>query len=149
MPVGEICNREVVFTPRNTPVIDAAKLMRRRHVGTLVVVDQADGRPAPAGIVTDRDLAIGVLAAEVDPSTLSVGDVMGGELITAGETMGIFEVIQLMRYKGVRRIPVVDGKGGLVGIVASDDLLRILGEEITELAKVISREQQRERRIRR
>ncbi len=149
MPVGEICNREVVFTPRNTPVIDAAKLMRRRHVGTLVVVDQADGRPAPAGIVTDQDLAIGVLAAEVDPSTLSVGDVMGGELITAGETMGIFEVIQLMRYKGVRRIPVVDGKGGLVGIVASDDLLRILGEEITELAKVISREQQRERRIRR
>ncbi len=64
MPVGEICNREVVFAARTTTIVEAAQLMRRYHVGDLVVVDEVEGRRVPVGMVTDRDLVVEVLARE-------------------------------------------------------------------------------------
>jgi CBS domain-containing protein len=144
MPIGEICNREVVFATRDTSILEAAQLMRRHHVGDLVVVDEKNGKRIPVGIVTDRDIVIEVIAKEADINSLTAGDIMGPELVTAREAEGVFEAIQLMRLKGVRRMPVVDPHGGLVGIISVDDLVELLAEEMNELAKLISREQVRE-----
>lgn len=144
MPIGEICNREVVFATRDTSILEAAQLMRRHHVGDLIVVDEKNGKRIPAGIVTDRDIVIEVIAKEADINSLTAGDIMGPELVTTREADGVFETIQLMRLKGVRRMPVVDPHGGLVGIVSVDDLVELLAEEMNELAKLISREQVRE-----
>lgn len=144
MPIGEICNREVVFATRDTSILEAAQLMRRHHVGDLVVVDEKNGKRIPVGIVTDRDIVIEVIAKEADINSLTAGDIMGPELVMAREAEGVFETIQLMRLKGVRRMPVVDSQGGLVGIVSVDDLVELLAEEMNELAKLISREQVRE-----
>lgn len=144
MPIGEICNRGVVFATRDTSILETAQLMRRHHVGDLVVVDEKNGKRIPVGIVTDRDIVIEVIAKEADINSLTAGDIMGPELVTAREAEGVFETIQLMRLKGVRRMPVVDTQGGLVGIVSVDDLVELLAEEMNELAKLISREQVRE-----
>ncbi|OYW25796.1 MAG: histidine kinase, partial [Hydrogenophilales bacterium 12-63-5] len=70
MPIGEICNREVVIAEKTLPVIEAARLMRTHHVGDLVVVEQREGRRHPVGIVTDRDIVVEVVAAGVNPDTL-------------------------------------------------------------------------------
>jgi len=148
MAIGEICNREVVFARRDNTVKEAAQLMREYHVGDLVVVDQSDGRQVPCGIVTDRDIVVGVVAKGLEPDALRVGDVMGAELVLARETDGVSETIELMRSKGVRRVPIVDARGGLVGIVTADDILDLLAEEMTALAKMISREQRREVELR-
>ncbi|HSJ81010.1 MAG TPA: CBS domain-containing protein [Thiobacillus sp.] len=144
MAVGEICNREVVVAEKALSVVDAAQLMRKHHVGDLVVVEEKAGRKHPVGIVTDRDIVVEVVAAGVNPDALKVGDIMGPEVATVRDGEGLFEALRHMRDKGVRRMPVVDREGGLVGILTLDDVLSLLAEEMTELAKLVSREQQRE-----
>jgi len=148
MAVGEICNREVVMTEKSVSVVEAAQLMRTHHVGDLVVVEEKGGRRHPVGIVTDRDIVVEVVAAGVNPDTFKVGDIMGPELATLRESEGLFEALRYMRDKGVRRMPVVDRDGGLVGILTLDDLLSLLAEEMTELAKLVSHERQREAAVR-
>jgi CBS domain-containing protein len=144
MAVGEICNREVVIAQKALSVVDAAQLMRKHHVGDLVVVEEKNGRRHPVGIVTDRDIVVEVVAAGVNPDALKVGDIMGPEVASVRESEGLFEALRYMRDKGVRRMPVVDRDGGLVGILTLDDLLSLLAEEMTELAKLVSHERQRE-----
>ena len=144
MPIGEFCNREVVFATRETSIPEAAQLMRQYHVGDLVVVDEVDGKRVPVGIVTDRDMVIEIISQSLDFNEFSVGDIMSPQLVSVLETEGVFETIRLMRTKGIRRIPVVNQEGGLEGIVSADDILDLLAEEITELAKVAPRQQERE-----
>ena len=148
MPVGELCIREVVVTPRETPVLEAAKLMRQHHVGDIVVTDEMNGRRAPVGIVTDRDIVLEVLAQELDAATLSAGDIMSSDLITVRENDGVLQTIQLMRAKGARRAPVINNQGALVGIVSVDDLVELLADELNQLAKLIAREQKLEAQLR-
>jgi CBS domain-containing protein len=148
MPISEFCNREVVFATREMSLTEAAQLMRKHHVGALIVVDEAGGKRVPVGIVTDRDIVIQVIAQSLDIAEFAVGDIMGPQLISVQEKEGVFEIIRLMRSKAVRRIPVVNQEGGLVGIVSADDILDLLAEEVAELAKVAPREQEREAKIR-
>lgn len=148
MAIGEICNREVAFAERETTINAAAKLMRHYHVGSLVVVDDLSGKRVPVGIVTDRDLVVEVEAMDLDPKVITVGDIMTNELITVPESQGVLETMEVMRFKGVRRLPVVDSEGRLAGIVTIDDLLEVLAEELTDLTRIISKEQAREMQIR-
>ena len=145
MPIGDVCVRDVVCASKDTTILEAARLMRQHHVGNLVVVeDSANGRRYPVGIVTDRDIAVSVIAPALDAALFTLGDLLSQELVTAQENQGIFESIQNMRMHGVRRMPIVDRQGALVGIVSVDDLIRLLGEELSELAKLIARERARE-----
>ena len=139
--IGESCNREVVVATRETTVAAAARLMRHHHVGTLVICDQLNGgRRIPVGIVTDRDIVIGVVAPGLDSGTITVDDIMGGELVTARESESILRALEIMRYKGVRRLPVVGDDGQLAGIVTIDDLLEVLAEELADISRIIGRE---------
>jgi predicted transcriptional regulator len=144
MAIGEVCNREVVIAETGMAVPEAARLMRQYHVGTLVVVEEVEGRRRPLGMVTDRDIAIEVVAAAVDPDSLTVGDIMATELASVREDVGVFDTIRYMRSRGVRRVPVVDNGGWLIGIVTLDDLFELLAEELSEMADMISRGRQRE-----
>lgn len=148
MPVGEICNREVVVAERTTTIVEAARLMRRYHVGDLVVVDEDQGRRVPVGMVTDRDLVVEVIAREQPFASCTVSAIMSATVVCVPETAGVIETIQLMRSHGVRRVPVVDAGGALVGILAADDLLDLLAEELSALARIAPRGQEREVRAR-
>jgi CBS domain-containing protein len=149
MPVGDICVREVVTATRDTTIQEAALLMRENHVGDLLVLDRVKGNRTPVGIVTDRDIVVAIVALGLDSAVLTVGDIMGPELETVLEDQGVFETIYQMRRAGVRRIPVVNKQGYLVGIISIDDLIQLLAEEMSELAKLISREQRKEAYARR
>lgn len=144
MNVGEICSRVVVVAERDTPVQAAAKLMRDHHIGALVVTEGAAGARRPVGILTDRDLVVEVLAAGIDYATLTVGDIMSERPATLRETAGLFEIIGQMRGGGVRRLLVVDADEHLLGIVAMDDLIPLLAEELSALAQAIKVAQRRE-----
>jgi CBS domain-containing protein len=144
MAIGEICNREVVVVQRQENILEAARLMRQHHVGDVVVVEERGGVRIPVGIVTDRDLVVEVIATEVDQSAFTVGDIMSPELATIREDAGVFETIEYMRAKAVRRMPVVSESGALVGILALDDLLELLAEELLALAKLARHEQKKE-----
>ncbi len=145
MTIASICNRSVAFTTRETTVAAAAKLMRHGHVGSLIVVDQMNGgRRVPVGIVTDRDIIVEVIATGLDPAVITVGDIMESELVVGRENDSVLETLEVMRFKGVRRLPTVDRDGQLVGIVTVDDLLEILAEQLNELARIVAREQSHE-----
>jgi CBS domain-containing protein len=144
MPVGEICNRDVIIVRREDTILTAAKLMRQNHVGDVVVVDEKDGSRLPVGIVTDRDLVVEIMATELDQKVITAGDIMIEELVTVKENLGVFEAIQYMRAKAIRRLPVVDERGALVGILTLDDLLQLLSEELVAIARLITSQQQKE-----
>ncbi len=148
MAIGEVCNREVVCAKRDTTMKTAARLMREYHAGSVVVVEDPEGRRKPLGVVTDRDVAVAVVALGLDPDAIKVGEVMGPELFAVREDAGVAEVVELMRMKGIRRIVVTDAAGYLVGIVAADDVLALLAEEMTGLASMVGREQKREAGVR-
>lgn len=145
MPIGEICVRDVVVAGPDTTVRQAAKLMAKHHVGNIVVVrEEAHGRVIPIGIITDRDIVRNVVAEALDAAVFTLGDLVARDVVTLREDQGVFECMQQMRINGIRRVPVVDSSGALLGIISLDDLIQLLGEEMSELAKVIVREQARE-----
>jgi CBS domain-containing protein len=118
--------------------------MRERHVGDLVVVDE--GRPI--GMLTDRDLVVAVLAKDVDPSSLRVEDVMSANVITTTEDEDVDDVLRRMRQFAVRRMPVVDARDVVVGMVTVDDVLDRLAEEVSEVVAIVRRERSEELRRR-
>jgi len=149
MPIGEVCNREVVIVQPGETVLEAAQLMRRHHVGDVVVVEERGGRRVPVGIVTDRDLVLEVMAPQIDPATVTVKDILTTDLVTIKKDAGLFEAIEYMHAKGVRRLPVVDDNGGLIGILTLDDLIELLADEMTALARLVKHEQKKETATRR
>jgi len=149
MKVGEICTRIVTFATKDMPLVDAAKLMRQHHVGSLIVVEEQKGGRVPVGMLTDRDIVIEVLAPGLDYKNLSVGEIMSSKLITARDSDDMLGVLRVMRQKGIRRMPVVTESGTLAGIVTLDDLLEILAEEMDDLVDAIAGEQAKEVKDRR
>lgn len=149
MPLGEYCTRNVIAADVETSIYEAAQLMRHHHVGTVVAIRKNGSREYPVGIITDRDIVLEIVAPGLDPEVLTIGDIMSPELMTVKESAGIFEAIQHMRTMAVRRLPIVNDSGELVGIVTLDDLLGLLSEELQALARMVTREKQREVHTRR
>lgn len=130
LTAGEVCMRDVVIAQRDTPILEAAQLMRGQHVGCLVVVEE-DGMQRPVcGLLTDRDLVIGVLAQGLDAGPLCIEDIMSEYPATLREDDSLIDVMRAMRRNGVRRLPVVTGDRALVGLITLDDVLKILSEEL-------------------
>lgn len=150
MNAGEICKRDVAFAYRDTRLVDAARLMRERHVGSLVVVADRGAERVPVGMLTDRDIVVAVVAKEIDPRALTVGDVISaGGAHVVREQDDVHDALSLMRERGVRRLPVVTGSGALAGIVAIDDLLELAADEVQDFARTLKQERARETRVRR
>ena len=148
MPIGEICNREVVVMKKKDSILEAAKLMRDYHVGNVVVVEEKEGQVIPVGILTDRDIVVELIAKNVPLDSVFAEDVMSSDLASVSENRGIWDTIKCMREKGIRRIVVTGDKGNLVGVLSGDDLIDILSGELSDLVKTFMREQSREKETR-
>lgn len=148
MKIGECCNRNVVIAGANTEIPEAARLMKRHHVGDIVVVDKRKDLNVPVGILTDRDLVVEVLAQEVPEEEVTAGDVMSAEIVTIREEEGVWEALERMRDLGVRRMPVVDQDGALVGLITLDDLIELFAEAMENMTRLISGELKKESRRR-
>jgi len=139
----------VEHATRHVSVIDAAKHMRRDHVGDIVVVEVTDGRHVPVGIVTDRDIVIAALATEgAKIRNLEVGEIMTLDPITVREDDDVTDALRRMQRGGVRRVPVVDAAGSLAGILSMDDVLVALTDELSRLSQLAANQARSERRVR-
>jgi len=148
MRVGEYCNREVVFVEQESSLVEAAQLMRKYHVGDLVVVDEHHGRRHPIGILTDRDIVIKLVAEGLALDSVTVGDVMSFELQVAREQDDLYETLQRMRVRGIRRMPVIDAEGVLIGLLTFDDLLELISEQLSQVVELVDNEQHNEQILR-
>ncbi|HVO91174.1 MAG TPA: CBS domain-containing protein [Casimicrobiaceae bacterium] len=144
MYIGQLCNLNVVCATPDTTIADAAEQMRKSHVGTLVVVDETSKGRRPVGIVTDRDIVIEVVAARLDADTVKLSDLLVQKLVTIEDKDDYADAIRLMIMKNIRRLPVVDASGILVGIITLDDMLRYLALPLAELSDMSARGRKRE-----
>src|SRR5258706_1084425 len=111
MSISEFCHRDVVCATRDTTVTEAANLMRRHHVGDVIIVETRGGKQVPVGIVTDRDIVVEVIAAAIDPGALKLGDLRLAPLVTVDEGTSYAATVARMSAEGVRRMPVVSDDG--------------------------------------
>ena len=148
MKVGEYCKRAVVAIGASADAADAAKLMREEHVGFLVVYHEGDSLQRPVGVLTDRDLVLGVMARDVDPHAVTVNDVMTRQPLIANDADELSDMLQAMRMAGIRRVPVVDVRGALIGIMAIDDAIDVVTGLMCDIAGSIKSEQRQEWRAR-
>lgn len=136
----------VVVEPETTALV-VAQLMRRHHIGALVVVDALD-KARPVGIVTDRDLVLELMAEELDPAVFTAGDIMSVDLVMATPEMDAADAVQLMKTHRLRRLVIADDEGRLVGIVTMEDVLEVITRELASLTASMAGARDREARER-
>lgn len=144
LSAGEVCTRTVVVVPRSMVLSEAARLMRDEHVGCLVVVEQTEAGRVVVGVLTDRDIVVSVVARDLDARLMPVSEAMTTDVVTAREEDSVIDLLEQMRRKGVRRIPVTGAQGVLIGLVALDDLLEVLAQELQAMASAIGSERRHE-----
>lgn len=132
--LGKICTKPVVTATAQMTVDQAARAMRSKNVGALVIVNA--GRPV--GMLTDRDIVVEVVARGMDPKEVRVGDVMVKKPVTIRQDLGIFDAARTFAKTGVRRLPVVTASGVLVGVITMDDVVMLLGNEMGHMAGALS-----------
>ena len=135
MGVKSIARSSVVTVSPESTVLDASKLMAETNVGSVVVVDEGK----PVGLLTDRDIVVRVVK-ENKPYDTAVKDVMTADPVVINENDGLFEALEKVKNKGVRRYPVVDNEGKLTGILTLDDIVYLLGKEMGDIAQIIEKE---------
>jgi CBS domain-containing protein len=136
MSLERVCSKSVVTISPDATVLEAANLMRSKHVGCVLAVN--DSRPV--GILTDRDIVLGVVASARKPAETSVRETMTANLTTVNVNYDLLDAVRLMRSRGVRRLPVVDEHRHLLGIITMDDVLTAFGAEMGELAGAVQKE---------
>ena len=138
MKAAELCIRDVVTARPEESVVDAARRMADQGVGDLVVIDDADGMVRPIGIVTDRDLVTRALAHGMMGLTLR--EVMRANLVTAVEDDDVDVVLIKLKRHAIRRVPVVNTRGGLEGIITFDDVIAWITEQMNGAATLLDRQ---------
>lgn len=148
MKIEQYCRRGVVAVSAQDDIGVAAGLMREKHVGFLIVHQEGAPLRKPIGVLTDRDIVLQVTARDIDPHTVTVGDVMTREPLIAREEDELGDLVQAMRQSGLRRVPVVDSRGALTGIMALDDVIDLIAGLLGEVASSINSERRQEWRTR-
>lgn len=138
--IGDLATEEVVTVNRGMSVREAAGLMRDENVGSVVVVEQNGERSLPVGIVTDRDVTYEVVALDLEPSDIKVGDVMSLDLVTVKQDIDLAAALRVMGQQGIRRLPVVDEDGYLTGVFSLDDALQELTGQLEDILLLVRRE---------
>lgn len=136
MDIATLCKRQVVIVDSEAALRDAAVLMRDHHVGALVVTDSAEV-PRVLGVVTDRDLALGALAGELDAAAVPVGQLASDALVAIAGTASLQEAVDAMEQNGVRRLLVTDDDDGVIGFISADDVVEAIAVELAGLASAL------------
>lgn len=132
--------KNLVTLASHATVLDAVKMMRDHHIGNVIICEERDGQKFPIGMVTDRDLAVDVLAQCADPATLKVSAVMTHQIVTCPFNAGIFEMIRVMKTNGITRLPLVSDSGSLKGIVNAKNLIQLLLSGLSDLSQISDRQ---------
>jgi CBS domain-containing protein len=136
MTVYTICQTNVVSVKPDATVQFVAELMRDKNIGCVVVTENHK----PIGIITDRDIALRATSLCGEPDMAFIESIMTRDIRTIRKDTGIFDAIQEMKSTGVRRMPIVDSSGRLIGLLTVDDLIRLLAREMADIARIIGKE---------
>ncbi len=136
MTIYTVCQTNVVSVSPHTTIAFVADLMKEKNIGCVIITEDHK----PVGIVTDRDLALRANISKEEKDSAPVSSIMTTDVQIIRKDTGIFQAVQVMKTSRVRRLPVVDMGGRLVGLITVDDILRLLARELGEIARVIGNE---------
>jgi CBS domain-containing protein len=134
MSLQRFCKRPIVTIAPEKTISEACQLLEERNVGCLLVEKQGK----LCGILTDRDIALRVVGQGKEPRLIQVGAVMTPNPVCISVDSTLHELTMRMHSQHVRRVPIIDATGRALGIVTLDDLLMLLGDEMSDLAKTVS-----------
>ena len=133
--LSDFATAVVAVVEPETTALSIAQLMRKHHLGAVIVVESRDSS-RPVGIVTDRDLVLELMAEGLDPAVFTAGDIMSVNLVSARPEMDAMQAVDLMKANGLRRLVVTDAQGRLVGVVALEDVLEVLMRDLASFVSV-------------
>lgn len=140
MSIGRIASKQAVTVALGASLEDAAVQMLRHGVGAIVVTDGCAERAAVVGIITDRDIVRARLEHSSALSALDVADVMSRQPLVLDDQQSVSLAVRHLRARRVRRAPVLDAQGRLLGLVSTDDLLGEIARQLSALAQVLARQ---------
>lgn len=149
MNITEIASMNPISIAPDASAREAAITMRDTHVGCVIVATGSDDdRLTPVGVVTDRDLAIMLIAMNADPDEVTVQDIMSSDPLILSQGDAVEDAIEMMNSHAVRRAPIVDAKGFLIGVVSIEDLVSVISDHLQKLADLLfeGMEYERQRR---
>ncbi len=123
MKVDRVYTRNVVGTPRSASLSEAAELMRRHHVGALLVTDDPPEEANAVGFITDRDVVVQAVAKGLDTREVPVAAVMTPVVGSISDKSDLHDALEMMRTAGVRRLVVTHGDGQVAGMLSIDDVI--------------------------
>ena len=138
MHTADLCRRSAVTALADTTLAEVARLMRKQHVGCVVIVEEGAGKAI--GVVTDRDIVLEVVAPGLDPLTITAGEIMTPSPVVAKRDDDVWWSLKVMRDRGIRRLPVVDAEQHVIGVVALDDMLAHVGNTMGDIAQLLGSE---------
>lgn len=147
MPISDLCTERAVTVGEDASLQAVANLMKDHHIGSVVVTGD-DGAGRPVGIITDRDIVIRGIADKLNLERTKARELMSSDLVTVEREQGLYETLRVMKQRGVRRVLVVDRQGALCGIASADDLVQMLGEEMSAIGELFQMQAVREEKER-
>lgn len=136
MALSHMINRDLATVAPSTTITEAARLMDIKNVGCLLVLDEGK----LVGMLTDRDIVLRVINLERNPKVMTVHEAMTPHPETLSDDLGLLEALERVRGKPIRRFPVVDSHGKVIGIFTVDDVIALLGKELSVVADILDRE---------
>jgi CBS domain-containing protein len=134
MSLQRFCKRPTVTIAPEKTIREACQLLEERNVGCVVVEEQGK----LCGILTDRDIALRVVGQGKDPDLTPVGTMMTPNPVRIPVHSTLHELTMLMHSQHVRRVPIIDASGRVIGVVTLDDLLALLGDEMSDMARTVA-----------
>lgn len=134
MKIRDFCRKEVVFVGLGTSVFEVANLMEAKNIGCVVITSGLK----PMGLVTDRDILIRCFNRKLDPET-PIDVIMTKDIFALDGDMTLYDALEAMNVKGMRRFPVIDNEGDLYGIITLDDVIGLLAKEMDNVSGIIEK----------
>ena len=136
MNVGRMCARSVATCHRDATAADIARQMRDGQLAEVVVVEVRSGQTCPVGILTDQDIIRRVVAANIDPSRVTAGELIVEKLETTLDSELIYDAIWHMRSKRIRHLVIVDANDALIGMLRAAEISEFLASELIEVSRI-------------
>ena len=144
MRVERVYTRCIIGVPGSCDLRDAAALMRKYHLGALLVSADDPNDLTVQGFITDSAIVVQAVAMGISPREIRVSDVMTPAVATISDQADLHEALEVMRGAGIRRLVVTDAEGRIGGILSLDDVIDGLAAEFASLAAILKTERARE-----
>lgn len=144
MPMSDLCEKRAITIEKSATLEEAATMMRKHHVGSLVVVNVVGKSQRPVGVLTDRDIVLKGVAEKRTLGTTTVDQIMSRDPVEISRNSGVFEALRKMRRNNVRRVVVTDEGNGICGLFSTDDLIRLIAQEMHEVGQLFEEQVSRE-----